>query len=148
MTRSFPLPARLEGVKPRRLVIAMFVVSSGDANASNPLEVLANVALFVPFGAYLGVLGRWRWFVIASVLVASSVVLEAVQHVLSVGSFDTTDVIANTSGGLLGLLLARLLSTTMMTRVLVIGTLLALVAAAAFTASPLQYHAPRDVVLR
>ena len=86
-------------------------------------------------------------------LVGASLVLETTQHLLSTGSFDTTDVIVNTAGGLAGLgLLAlargRLGATTaaVMTRVCLIGTVVSLLAIGIFVASPLHYAQQRDVI--
>jgi glycopeptide antibiotics resistance protein len=126
-------------------------VPSGDANASNPMEVLANVGLFVPFGLYLGLLApAWRWWKAVGVFVGASLALEITQHLISVGSFDSTDVIANAAGGLAGLgLLAvarRKLSKALLVRVLVVGAALSALAIALFIASPLHYAAQRDVV--
>ena len=120
---------------------------SGDANWSNPLEVLANVAFFVPFGAYLAVLApKWRWAV--PVMAATSLALEIAQHLLSVGSFDSTDVIANTAGGLVGLLIARRIRPAVLHKVLIIGGVVVVLAVAAFIASPIHYAQPHDVVVR
>lgn len=120
---------------------------SGDANWSNPLEVLANVVFFVPFGIYLALLApKWRWSI--PVLAGSSLALEITQHLLSIGSFDSTDVIANTAGGLLGLLLARAVAPPVMTRILLIGGVVAVIAIGLFIASPIHYSQPHDVVVR
>ena len=122
-------------------------VPSGDANWSNPLEVLANVLFFVPFGAYLRLLApTWRWRSVA-VFSATSLAFEVTQHLISVGSFDSTDVIANTAGGLLGLWLARLVAPELATRILLIGGIATVIAVAAFIASPMHYAQPHDVVV-
>ena len=80
-------------------------------------------------------------------------VLETTQHLLSTGSFDTTDIIVNTVGGLAGLgLLAlarrRLQARTaaVMTRVCLIGTVVSLLAIGIFVASPLHYGPRHDVI--
>ena len=87
---------------PRPLKLVPFV-PSGDAGASAPQEVIANLLLFVPFGIYLGLLApSWRWWANAAVFAGASTVLEVTQHLISVGSFDTTDIIVNTAGGLAG----------------------------------------------
>lgn len=127
-------------------------IPSGDANASNPLEVLANVLFFIPFGLYLGLLApTWRWCKSALVFALASLALEVTQHLTSVGSFDSTDVIANTVGGLAGLgLLAvarRRLSLAVLTRALVVGAALLVLAVLLFIASPLRYAGPHDVVV-
>lgn len=74
---------------------------SGDGfGASDLVEVLANLALFVPFGIYLAALGvRWK----LPIIIGASVALEVAQYVLATGSSDVTDVIMNTAGGALGL---------------------------------------------
>jgi len=138
---------------PRPIKLVPFV-PSGDAGASEPREVIANVLLFVPFGLYLGLLApSWQWWKSAGVFAGASLVLEITEHMLSTGSFDTTDVIANTAGGLVGLgvlaILRRRLHTRtseVMLRVSLVGTVLAVVAVMIFIASPLHYGPQRDVI--
>lgn len=127
----------------------------GDAGASAPLEVLVNVALFVPFGVYLRLLApRWRWWAVTGVFVGASLLLETTQHLLSIGSFDISDVISNTIGGLLGVGLFALAhrrfrarTTTVMTRICLIFTLVFLLGSAIFIASPLRFAQQPDVVV-
>ena len=129
-------------------------VASGDAGASQPLEVGANIILFVPFGIYLGMLApAWRWWQLTGVFVGASLLLEIAQHLLSTGSFDTTDVIDNTAGGLVGLGVLALArrglgerAAGILTRICLITGVVAVLAVAAFIASPLHYEAPKDVV--
>ncbi|MFD4957673.1 VanZ family protein [Microbacterium sp. NPDC058389] len=130
-------------------------VPSGDAGASTPAEMLINLVLFVPFGLFVGALApTWSWFRAGAAALVTSLVLEAVQHLLSTGSFDTTDLIVNTSGALIGwaifVVVRRMTgerSSVVMTRICVIVAALALVAAVAFVASPLNYGPQRDVVV-
>ncbi|MEZ3160661.1 VanZ family protein [Microbacterium sp. BWT-B31] len=130
-------------------------VPDAEAGASSPVEVAINFAIFVPFGLFLGVLApSWRWFAAAGVIAGSSLVFETLQPLLSIGSFDTTDIIVNTAGGLAGLALLALIrgrlgagTAVVMTRVLLIGTIVAVVLAAAFFASPLRYEPQHDVVV-
>jgi glycopeptide antibiotics resistance protein len=139
---------------PRPIKLIPFV-ASGDAGSSAPVEVVINLVLFVPFGLYLGLLApSWRWWTAAGVFVAASLILETTQHLLSTGSFDTTDVIVNTAGALmgLGLLIAvrrglRERTVTIMTRVCLIGTVVSLIAIGLFVASPLHYGPQRDVIV-
>lgn len=129
---------------------------SGDAGASAPQEVIANLLLFVPFGVYLGLLApSWPWWAKTAVFVGASVALEITQQLISVGSFDTTDIIVNAAGGLAGLgllaLARRSLHTravAVMTSVCVVGTIACVLAVAVFIASPLHYGPQRDVVVR
>jgi glycopeptide antibiotics resistance protein len=139
---------------PRPIKLIPFLPSA-EAGGSAPLEVVANIVLFVPFGLYLGLLApSWRTWQAAGVFAGASLILEIVQHALSTGSFDITDVIVNTAGGLTGLgLLAlarrtfRARTTASMTRVCLIGTVLWLVAIGIFIASPLRYGPQHDVVV-
>lgn len=130
-------------------------VADANANASAPLEVVANILLFVPFGVYLVLLTpSWRWWQNAVVFVAASLALETAQHLLSTGSFDITDVIDNTAGGLVGLAVfalarRRLAARTrpVLGRVLLVASVVALLAVVIFVASPLRYAQQPDVVL-
>lgn len=137
---------------PRPIKLIPFVPSA-EAGGSAPLEVLANFLLFVPFGVYLGLLTTWRWWTWTGVFVGASFALETTQHLLSTGSFDTTDVIVNTAGGLAGVGLLALArrrlyerTTAVLIRVCLIGTVISLLAIGIFVASPLHYRPQRDVI--
>jgi glycopeptide antibiotics resistance protein len=139
---------------PRPIKLVPFL-ASGDAGASAPLEVVVNLALFVPFGIYLGLLApSWRWWNSALVFVGASLILETAQHLLSVGSFDITDVIVNTAGGLAGFGLLALVrrrlgarGVAVVTRVCVGAAAVLVLAVALYIASPLHFAAQRDVVV-
>ncbi|QWW19434.1 VanZ family protein [Schaalia sp. 19OD2882] len=74
-------------------------------------EVLDNVVLFIPFGAYLRMAAD-RIPVATTILVVAvgSLCLELAQYVLAVGASDVTDLITNTVGGALGALAHAALS--------------------------------------
>lgn len=130
-------------------------VPSGDAGASTPGEMLINLVLFVPFGLFVGAFApAWSWWRAGLVAFVTSLALETVQHLISTGSFDTTDLIVNTAGALVGwsiFVVVRRRSgeraSVVMTRVCVVVSALALVAVIAFVASPLHYGPQRDVVV-
>ncbi|GAA1824588.1 VanZ family protein [Agromyces salentinus] len=136
----------------RHVKLVPFVRTAEDG-ASAPAEVLANLLLFVPFGLYLGLLRPLApWWRLAGVFAASSLLLEAAQYLLSIGSTDLTDVIVNTAGGLAGLGLSALARRSfreragiVMARVCAVVTVSLLVASAAFIASPMHYAPLRDV---
>jgi len=140
---------------PRPLKWVPFV-ASGDAGASAPIEVVINLVIFVPYGLFLGALApTWAWWKAAAIFLGTSILLESTQHLISTGSFDTTDLIVNTAGGLIGYGIFATLrrrfgarTPTIMVRVCVIVTALALVAVVAFVASPLHYGPQHDVVVR
>jgi glycopeptide antibiotics resistance protein len=69
------------------------------------LEFLANVALFVPFGALAAIaLPRLRPMVVVALGFATSVVIELVQFAIPSRFPTVSDVIANTLGAALGCL--------------------------------------------
>jgi glycopeptide antibiotics resistance protein len=138
---------------PRPIKLIPFLPSA-EAGGSAPVEVVANFVLFVPFGVYLGLLAPtwqpWKW---TGLFVGASFVLETTQHLLSTGSFDTTDIIVNTAGGLAGVGLLAVArrrfharTAVVITRVCLIGTLVSLLAIGIFVVSPLHYRPQRDVI--
>jgi glycopeptide antibiotics resistance protein len=139
---------------PRPIKLIPFL-PSGDAGGSAALELAANLVLFVPFGVYLGLLApSMRWLKKAGVFAVASLLLETTQHLLSVGTFDTTDIIVNTAGGLGGVWLLAVAqrglgarTTEVATRLCMIGTVVSLLAVGILVASPVHYRAPRDVVV-
>ncbi|MBW9110038.1 VanZ family protein [Microbacterium ureisolvens] len=130
-------------------------VPSGDAGASSPAEMVINLALFVPFGLFVGALAPgWSWWKAGVVALGASLLLEMAQHVISTGSFDTTDLIVNTVGALVGWVIFLAVhrragdrTPMVMTRICAIACALALAAVVAFVLSPLDYGPQRDVVV-
>lgn len=68
-------------------------------------DAILNVMIFIPLGIYAGILFR-RWFFITKVLFffLVSLMFEALQFILKIGVFDITDIITNTIGGIIGLI--------------------------------------------
>lgn len=122
-------------------------VATARAGASAPVEVLANILLFVPFGGYLRLLApSTRWWRLAAVVAGTSVLFEVGQYLLAVGRSDLSDVVANTAGGVLGLGLVGLVrlrlrdgTRPVMTRVCAGLTVVSVVAVGLFVASPFHY---------
>jgi glycopeptide antibiotics resistance protein len=86
------------------------------------------------------------WWKLTGPLAGTSLVLEALQFGLAVGRSDIADVVANTAGGLIGLGLFGLArhrfrdgTGAVMTWVCATGTVLSLVLAGLFVASPIRY---------
>ena len=75
---------------------------NGDAELGN--EILANMAMFVPFGFMLSVVLPKRRFIIP-VAIVFSLTIETLQLVLMRGLFEWDDVISNTIGAAVGVLL-------------------------------------------
>ena len=71
-------------------------------------EIILNVIIFIPFGIYAGmVFEKWRFGKYLLLFFLSSLLLEATQFVCRIGAFDSTDIITNTFGGIIGCLLFK-----------------------------------------
>jgi glycopeptide antibiotics resistance protein len=71
-------------------------------------EMVLNVVIFFPLGIYAGVLfGRWSVWKKILFFFLISLLIESVQLILRIGAFDITDIITNTSGGIIGLMLFK-----------------------------------------
>jgi glycopeptide antibiotics resistance protein len=105
----FKLNAPYVGASWMRHVKLVPFIRSDGFGASDPLEVVGNVAVFVPFGVCLALLAvSWSWWRLVGVMAAVSGLLEVTQYVLAVGSSDLSDVISNTAGGCIGMAMVAL----------------------------------------
>jgi glycopeptide antibiotics resistance protein len=72
-------------------------------------ETLYNIIAFIPFGLFMNVsfkrIDFWRKL---AYICAFSIAIEITQFIFAIGRTDINDVITNTLGGLIGLLLYRL----------------------------------------
>lgn len=77
------------------------------------LNIIGNMAGFMPFGFFLPVISRRSRHIYNTVLLSFlfSLSIETVQLVFKVGSFDVDDMILNTLGGLFGFLLYKIVQT-------------------------------------
>lgn len=68
------------------------------------LNVFGNVLFFMPFGFFLPIIScRINNVIVVTIIsFAYSIIIETIQLVSKVGSFDVDDIILNTIGGLLG----------------------------------------------
>lgn len=95
-------------------------------------EIFYNGLVFLPFGLYLGMLRpRRSWWKSLPVIAGVSLAYEMLQYLLAMGASDITDLIMNTAGGALGLLVfAALLRTAgekvipVLNRIALVGTIL------------------------
>lgn len=73
-------------------------------------EVIANILVFIPLGVYTCIF-RPQWSVLQRVVPALglSILFESVQFLFAMGATDITDIITNTLGALLGILLFAIL---------------------------------------
>ena len=83
---------------------------SGAAQNHVMVNILGNIAVFVPYGVYLQTFLKdkslKKSFLIAAV---TSLSVEILQFVLAVGAADVDDIILNTFGAIAGILIYKLL---------------------------------------
>lgn len=71
-------------------------------------EMILNAVIFIPLGIYAGLLFR-RWIFGKKIFLffLVSLLVEGLQFILAIGAFDTTDIMTNTLGGIIGLLVFK-----------------------------------------
>jgi glycopeptide antibiotics resistance protein len=64
---------------------------------------ILNILIFIPLGIYLSILKN-SWNIATKIFTCFlfSFAIESLQYLLAIGAFDITDVITNTSGGVIG----------------------------------------------
>jgi glycopeptide antibiotics resistance protein len=71
-------------------------------------EIILNAVIFVPLGIYAGILfERWIFGKKLFFFFLISLIVEGLQFILAVGAFDITDIITNTLGGIIGLMIFK-----------------------------------------
>lgn len=91
----------------------IFEYLSGDmlAQAFAPSNIIGNIVLFFPLGIYFTLFNPNKKLSINVAMVALvSIFVEIMQFLFKVGATDIDDVILNTLGGLIGVLIFKLLN--------------------------------------
>jgi glycopeptide antibiotics resistance protein len=71
-------------------------------------ENILNVVIFVPLGIYAGILFyKWNFANKLLFFFLLSVLVEGLQFILRLGAFDVTDIITNTLGAVIGLVIFK-----------------------------------------
>ncbi len=75
------------------------------------LNIVGNIAAFVPFGLFLPIFSTRcrKFFFTAFYSFELSLLVELIQLITKVGSFDVDDILLNTLGGIFGYLFYRLI---------------------------------------
>lgn len=69
-------------------------------------EILLNIIAFIPFGVYLSMINcKWRFFQRVLPIFGVSLGYEVLQYIFAIGGSDITDLIGNTLGGIIGIVL-------------------------------------------
>ncbi|WP_296702170.1 VanZ family protein [Algoriphagus sp.] len=97
----FKLGVQFSYMEERKLNLILF--SNGYYST---MEIILNVVIFVPLGIYLGILLKEKsLFLKLLSFFLVSLILEGLQYCLKIGTFDITDLLTNTTGGIIGYLL-------------------------------------------
>ncbi|MGX9757753.1 VanZ family protein [Clostridioides difficile] len=101
----------LETMNLRNINLVPFAGSLIVNNRVDISEIILNVAVFVPFGIYLCMLKEECSFIkkVAPIFIIS-LAFETLQYIFAIGASDITDLIGNTLGGIIGIVVFTLLS--------------------------------------
>lgn len=83
----------------------IFINIQGLSGGHDFIQLVGNIAVFMPFGMFIVLLSKNKGIPFKGVLALSlslSLFFECLQLVSSLGIFDVDDLILNTTGGLLG----------------------------------------------
>lgn len=90
---------------------------SGSVDVSKSIiwdNILGNLCLFIPFGIYLlHFYKNHKAIHYIIMIVLTSIAIELIQYILSLGATDIDDVILNSLGGVIGVLLYRMIDALM-----------------------------------
>lgn len=75
------------------------------------LNIVGNIVAFIPFGLFIPIIakGYRNFFIILFDGMLFTIIIESIQLILKVGSFDVDDMILNTTGVVIGYILFKIL---------------------------------------
>ena len=98
-------------------------------------EIINNILLFIPMGIYIRMIkSEWTFLKSLLVIVGVSFIFELIQFVFALGVADITDIIDNTLGGIIGLIISVVFFKVVKTKAATILNLFALIATTIATA--------------
>ena len=72
------------------------------------MNVVGNIIIFIPMGLYLQIFNKNKKIINSAALIfAVSLCVEVIQYILEIGRTDIDDIILNTLGGFVGILIYR-----------------------------------------
>lgn len=91
-------------------------------------EIILNIVVFIPAGVYMGMLFNEKSFLrkIIPIFIVS-LLYEVLQYIFAIGASDITDLIGNTLGGAIGILLYDILQRILGKRTIKILNILAVI---------------------
>ncbi|MGP1597596.1 VanZ family protein [Peptoanaerobacter stomatis] len=79
-------------------------IVNGKADIS---EIILNVLAFIPYGLFIHILMDEKSMLKKLLIIfATSFILELIQYIFAIGASDITDIISNTSGGIIGVVVS------------------------------------------
>ncbi len=83
------------------------LIPFSEMNGGILRDIILNTFLFIPFGFMIQMIPKRSkpWLPAVAIPFGVSLFIEALQYVLSLGAADTTDIISNTFGGIIGCIL-------------------------------------------
>ena len=107
------------------------VIVNGKLDVS---EIIKNGVAFIPYGVFVHILWEQKSFVTQCVpIFATSLLLEVLQFVFAIGASDITDIIMNSLGGMVGILIAVCLQKIVKVKWIRIINVFSFIGAAAMT---------------
>lgn len=93
-------------------------------------EIIGNVLIFFPYGIFMGTLyQRAPFYKKLLPIILTSLAFETLQYICGIGATDITDLITNTTGGVIGILVYLLLEKLLKERTLAIINIITFVCA-------------------
>lgn len=105
----FKFRLKLDDLKYIRSVNIIPFKSNGMVNGIR--EIFVNLVLFIPFGMYLEYLFKNKKISNIVIIILTSLCYEVLQYILHIGVSDITDIIMNTFGGVIGMILVYIYLT-------------------------------------
>jgi glycopeptide antibiotics resistance protein len=106
----FKLGVKFSYMNERRINLIPF-------NTIDYIELILNVLIFVPLGVYIGLLIKDKLIKNIFLVFLISFIIETFQFILKIGAFDITDLITNSTGGILGLIFLKIIEKIFTNRV-------------------------------
>ena len=96
----------LKNMNDRSINLIPFAESVTINGKTDISEILLNVIVFIPFGIYISMLHKpWNFIQKIIPIFCVSLLYEVLQYAFAIGGSDITDLIGNTLGGIIGMIL-------------------------------------------
>ncbi len=106
---QFPFSGNLPELRNINLIpFGGSLIVNGEVSFS---EIIKNVLVFIPFGILISLLWERKSFVQKILpIVLTSFIFETLQFIFEIGASDITDIISNSFGGVIGIVITGVIS--------------------------------------